>query len=155
MKKSFVLLSGSAIAIATTIAAFGIYQPTQAQAPANATQNCVYLREVTTGKPDIRKVVATNNSNANVDFAVPTGIAFTSYIGEFIPENNASYQVNVNLKYNDGTSSRVVSRTVQARRFYLYRQPFQAPTSNQPFQINSNITSARNNAYTVAFLACR
>ncbi|MCL6436523.1 MAG: hypothetical protein K6T90_20420 [Leptolyngbyaceae cyanobacterium HOT.MB2.61] len=145
------ITGGLSIATAATL----LCQPTQAQTFPAAPPNCVYLKEVTTGKTVIRKVIALNNSNANTDFAVPTGIRFSSYIGRFIPENNARYQVDVNLKYNDGSSSTVVSRTIQARRFYLYNQPFQTPTGRQPFQINSRVTGTRNTAYRVSVLACR
>lgn len=146
------------IAVATGLSlatvAVTLYQPTQAQTFPPAPKKCIYLREITTKQAVVRKVIATNNSNANTDFAVPTGIQFTSYIGKLIPENNARYQADVNLKYNDGSSSTVVSRTIQARRFYLYNQPFRTPTGRQPFQINTRVTGDRNNAYQVALLAC-
>jgi hypothetical protein len=100
-------------------------------------------------------VIALNNSNANTDFAVPTGSRFSSYIAKLIPENDSQYQVDVNLKYNDGSSSTAVSRTIQAKRFYLYNQPFRMPTNRQPFQINTRITGSRNTAYRVFVSACQ
>ena len=151
MKSFFLGSVGVAIALsATTLAA----DPASAQFP-SAPNNCVYLREITTRQTTIRKVIASNNSNANTDFAVPTGVRFTSYIGRFIPENNAGFTAEVNLKYNDGTSSTVISRSVNARRFYRYDQPFRTPTDIQPFQINVRITGQRNTAYRVAVLACQ
>ncbi|MEX0269673.1 hypothetical protein AB3R30_11050 [Leptolyngbyaceae cyanobacterium UHCC 1019] len=137
-------------------AAMMLPQPTYAQTLPAAPKGCVYLREVSTGRTAIRKVIQTNNSNANTDFVVPTGTSFSSYIGKLIPENNARYGVEVNLKYNDNTTSRAVERTIQqARRFYLYNQPFRTPTAKQPFQINTRITGDRNNAYQVFVLACQ
>lgn len=136
-------------------AAMMLPQPAQAQSFPAAPRGCVYLREVTTRNTVIRKVIETNNSNANVDFLVPTGTSFSSYIGRLIPENNERYSIEVNLKYNDNTTSRAVDRTIQARRFYLYNQPFRTPTSQQPFQINSRVTGQRNTAYRVAILACQ
>jgi hypothetical protein len=127
----------------------------QAQSFPNAAPGCVYLREVTTGRTAIRKLIATNNSNANTDFVVPTGTSFNSYIGKLIPENNAKYRAEINLKYNDNTSDQAVDRPIQARRYYLYQQPFRTPTNRQPFQINTRITGDRNNAYQLAVLACR
>ena len=129
-------------------------QAVQAQFP-TPDRGCQYLREVTTRQTQIRKVIATNNSNANTDFVVPTGVNFTSYLGMMIPENNAQYTAEVNLKYADNSSSTVADRTVQARRFYLYRLTFRTPTQQQPFQVNARITGGRNTAYRLAIQACR
>jgi hypothetical protein len=133
-----------------------VIQPlSQAQMFPKAPSGCVYLREVITGRTEIRKVVAANNSNANTDFAVPTGTRFTNYNAKFIPENNTRFNVEVNLRNSDNSTSRVVSRGIDARRFYLYNQPFRTPTDKQPFQINTRVTAGRNNAYRIAVLACQ
>lgn len=155
MKKFFGIMGGLAIATATVLPA--LYQPSQAQTTGDASRsNCVYLREITTGKSVIRKRVATANTNANVDFAVPTGIAFTSYVAEFLPENNSRFQVAVNFKYNDNTSSNAISRDINpARRFFLYNVELRTPTGRQPFQVNTNVLGQRNTAYSVAVLACQ
>lgn len=141
--------------LASAVAVVSLSQPTQAQELPAAPANCSYLKEVTTGRPIIRKIVATNNSNANTDFAVPTGTSFSSYVGRLIPENNSRFIAEAHLKYNDGSSSTAVSRTIDARRFYLYNQPFRTPTNRQPFQINARVTGNRNTAYQVAVLACQ
>lgn len=148
MKRFLAVVGGVSIAVTTLT----LQQPAQAFPPAPA--NCVYLNEVATSRPVIRKQVATNNSNANTDFAVPTGRRFTSYIGRLIPENNSRFTAEVNLKYNDGSSSTAVTRTIEARRFFLYNQPFRTPTDRQPFQVNARVTGSRNTAYQVAVLAC-
>lgn len=150
--KSF-SLSFVGLYLATAVISVG--QPAQAQNFPKAPPNCVYLREVTTGRTSIRKVIASNNSNANTDFVVPTGVSFTNYNGKFIPENNDRYRVEANLKYADNTTSRVIDRSIQARRFYLYQQPFRTPTNAQPFQVNARVTGTRNTAYQLAVLACR
>lgn len=147
------LITTTALYLAT--AAMMLPQPAQAQNFPPPPQGCVYLKEVSTGRSSVRKVIETNNSNANVDFVVPTGRSFSSYIGKLIPENNARYIIELNLKYNDNTTSRALDRTIQARRFYLYQQPFRTPTDKQPFQINSRITGDRNTAYRIAILACQ
>ncbi len=144
----------SVIGLYLTTAAVVVMQPAQAQTFPPPPKSCVYLREITTGRPAIRKVIASNNSNANTDFAVPTGTRFVTYVGKLIPENNARYQAEVNLKYNDNSTSQVVNRKLEARRFYLYNQPFRTPTARQPFQINARVTGDRNTAYQVAILAC-
>ncbi|MDX2228259.1 MAG: hypothetical protein NW220_01385 [Leptolyngbyaceae cyanobacterium bins.349] len=151
MKTMFPSIVG--LYLATAVLSAG--SPAQAQTFPKAPQNCVYLREVTTGRTFIRKTIASNNSNANTDFVVPPGTKFTNYDGKFIPENNARYQVEANLKYADNTTSQVINRAIQARRFYLYQQPFRTPTAAQPFQVNARITGDRNTAYQIAILACR
>lgn len=150
MKPLLTIAGGLSFAVVTA----SFYPLAHAQNLPAAPANCVYLNEVTTGRPAIRKVIATRNSNANTDFAVPTDRRFSSYIGRLIPENNARFQADVNLKYNDGSSSKAVSRTIEARRFFLYNQPFQTPTDRQPFQINTRVTGSRNTAYQVFVLAC-
>lgn len=155
MKKTMSLLTG--LAIATTALVPLLSQPSRAQSPAPSRgANCVYLREVTTGKSVIRKQIAAGNSNANVDFAVPSGITFTSYTAEFVPENNNRFRVAVNFRYSDNSSSTPISRELNpARRFYLYNVQVQSPTNQQPFQINTNVRGDRNTAYSVAILACQ
>ncbi len=144
----------SIVGLYLTTAAVTVVQPAQAQSFPPAPKGCIYLREVTTKSPFIRKVIAANNSNANTDFAVPTGTRFVTYVGRLIPENNATYTAEVNLRYNDNSTSQVVRRTIQARRFYRYDQPFRTPTDRQPFQVNARVTGDRNTAYQVAVLAC-
>ena len=147
------LITTTALYLAT--AATMLPQPAQAQNFPTPPQGCVYLKEVSSGRSSARKVIQTNNSNANIDFVVPTGSSFSSYIGKLIPENNARYSIELNLKYNDNTTSRALDRTIQARRFYLYQQPFRTPTDKQPFQINARVTGDRNTAYRIAILACQ
>ncbi len=151
MRKLLTIAAGLSVAITAVM----LHQPTHAQSFPSASRNCVYLREITTRKRVIRKVIELNNSNSNTDFAVPTGVRFSSYVEQLIPENNSRYQANVNLKYNDNTSAQAVSRSIEAKRFYLYNQPFRTPTSRQPFQINTKIKGTRNTAYRVSVLACQ
>lgn len=159
MKQPMSFLAGLAISTAALIPVLS--QSSQAQTPApsptpSTGANCVYLREVTTGKSAIRKRIATGNSNANVDFAVPSEIRFTSYVAEFVPENNTRYRVTVNFRYSDNSSSTPISRDLNpAERFSLYSVQVQSPTNRQPFQINSNVRGDRNTVYSVSVLACQ
>ena len=141
--------------LSVAIAAMMLNQPTQAQTSAPAARNCVFLREVSTRQRTIRKVINLNSLNANTDFDVPPGTRFNSYIARVIPENNSRYQIDVNLKYNNGSSSKMVSRSIEARRFFLYSQPFLTPTNRQPFQVNTRIAGSRNTAYQVSVLGCQ
>ncbi len=154
MKKLLTVASGVFI----TVAALPIYQPLQAQTLQtlpDPPQNCIYLKEVPSGEMVVRKVISLTNSNANTDFAVPTGTSFSNFNVKFVPENNSRYRIDVNLKYNDNSSSRPISRSIDAKRFDLYEHPFQLPTDRQPFQVNTRITGSRNTAYQVFVLACQ
>jgi hypothetical protein len=154
--KTFLKIASVSIASGLSMATILGLSPQAAQAQfPQPSRGCQYLREITTRQTQIRKVIARNNTNANVDFAVPTGTSFSNYVGMMIPENNERYSIEVNLKYNDGTSSRAVNRDIQARRFYLYKQPFRTPTNAQPFQVNTRVTGNSNTAYRVAILACQ
>ena len=146
MKKFLSIPAG----LSMVIAAVMLHQPAQAR-----TRSCTYFREVSTHQRLIRKVITLNNTNANTDFAVPTGTHFNSYIAQAIPENNSHYGIEVNLKYNDGSSAKAVSRSIEAKRFYHYDQSFRTPTNRQPYQINTRITGDRNTAYQVSVFGCQ
>gem|GEM_PF-622832 len=119
----------------------------------NVPKSCTALEEISTGQTVIRKEARMGNEN--VDFSVPAGRVFKSYRALMRPENNANYTATVNLKYNDGTSSKAFSRKISMVRMKVYKLPFRTPTANQPFQINLNVGTDRNNAYSVAVLGCK
>lgn len=120
-------------------------------------KNCQLLREVTTGQTHIRKRIESIliGNNFNVDFAVPTGTRFVSFKATMLPENDATYNVEINLKYSDMSSSSAFRDSVAMKRGGTYSLPFVSPTDRQPFQINFNISGANNNAYTVFIMACK
>lgn len=139
----------------------------EAQAPATtpttANASCVALREVTTGKAEVRKQVKNSifgstgvftSSNWNTDFVVPTGRSFSYFVGIMEPENDATYDISVHLKYPDRTSSMVFQRNMPMRRMQVYSLPFTSPTGVQPFQINARVGGENNTAYRLAILAC-
>lgn len=152
MKPNFVLAAGL---IAGTIV-LPLAEPARSQVPID--NNCVYLREVSTGQRQVRKksdIGGVGRDNRNTDFAIPPRSRFRYYIARLTPENNANYNVTVNLKYPDRTSSQVLKREGPLNRFYLVSQSFRTPTDRQPYQVNTNITTARNNAYSISILGCR
>lgn len=116
-------------------------------------KNCVFLKEVTSGQVQIRKIAM--RGNQNTDFAVPTGVRFTSYIAQLLPENNANYGIDMYFKYNDSSSAKVFSKTISAQRFKRVAGAFRSPTARQPYQINFSVATDENNAYQVAVMACK
>ncbi len=150
MKKILAIAGGVALAAASV----ALHPSAQAQSFPAPPKSCIWLREVTTGTQPIRKTITTANSNANVDFAVPAGTQFKKYMAQLIPENDARYTAEVNLIYNDNSTSRVATRTIEGRRFFLYNLPFQPPTGRQPIRVNTRVTGQRGIAYRVAVMAC-
>jgi hypothetical protein len=72
-----------------------------------------------------------------------------------LPENDAVYDVAVNLKYSDMSVSTVFKKDVSMKRGEAYSLPFQSATGRQPYQVNFNIGGANNNAYTISIMACK
>ncbi len=142
------VLAGTPLALLTNIS--------QAQTPPPLPplqKNCVFLKEVTTGNVEIRKIAT--KGNQNTDFAVPTGVRFTSYVAQLLPENNADYGIDMYFKYNDGSNAKVYSKTTTAQRYKRLAGPFRSPTAKQPYQINFSVATPVNNAYRVAVMACK
>ncbi len=122
-----------------------------------AAEECVALKEVTTGSTEITKQIKLDlfgNNNWNTDFAVPPGQDFQFFKVEFTPQNNASYTVKVNFKYSNNSSSTVLDRQGFVDRGETYTRPFVSPTGEEPYQVNTNIGGDRNNAYTVSVAGC-
>jgi hypothetical protein len=118
----------------------------------------VKFKEVSTGQTSIQKTISANvlgNNDWNTDFAVPVGTTFRYFIGRVYPQNTANYQVAINLKYNNDSTSSAFNRQVPMQRLRLYSQTFRTPTAKQPFQINVNIGGPVNNVYSVAVLGCQ
>ena len=127
-------------------------EPMEAPELPEAPENCVYLKEVSTGEMEIRNRLGLGNRNT--DFAVPSGSNFTYYIPQLLAENNAEYRIRIFFKFSDGSSASVFQNTLAMQRFERVSDRFQSPSERQPFQINFNISTARNNAYRVSVLGC-
>ncbi|BAU65309.1 hypothetical protein STA3757_26910 [Stanieria sp. NIES-3757] len=128
-------------------------ESTEAPELPSAPDNCVYLKEISTGEIEIRKQVKFGNQNT--DFAVPAGKNFTYYIPQLLGENNAKYDVKVYFKYSDGSDASVFEKAFPLKRFERVSDQFESPSERQPYQINFNVNSARNNAYRVSVLGCQ
>ncbi len=128
-------------------------EPAEAPALPPAPKGCVYLKEVSTGQTEIRKQVKFGDENT--DFAVPTGTKFTYYIPQLLAENNAKYGVKLYFKYNDGSNAKVYDKTLSLKRFERVSDQFNSPTEKQPYQVNFNVGSARNNVYQISVLGCQ
>ncbi len=97
------------------------------------------------------------NNNWNTDFAVPGGRSFNRYIATIIPENNANYDVKLNLKYSDNRVSESERRDNVAVKVHRPLRLEGIPLSvGEPFQINVFVggISAIGNTYTVSVAGC-
>ena len=155
LKNSRIATTITCISLITGAGVFSQMASAQAQQTFSPTipKSCTALEEVSTGQTVIRKEARMGNDN--VDFTVPAGRVFRSYRALMRPENNANYSATVNLKYRNGTSSKAFSRNISMVRMKVYKLPFRTPTANKHYQSNLNVGTARNNAYSVAVLACR
>ncbi len=128
-------------------------EPTEVPKLPAAPEDCVYLKEISTGETEIRKKVKLGNQNT--DFAVPSESNFTYYIPQVLGENNAEYEVKVYFKYSDGSNASVFEKTLPLKRFKRVSDRFNSPSEKEPYQVNFNVGSARNNAYRVSVLGCQ
>jgi hypothetical protein len=121
--------------------------------------NCQLLKEVTTGETQITKKIrrrVVQGDNFNTDFVVPSGIAFKSYKARMMVENDAKYDIGVNLKYADNSvTSALEKKGIPMVRKKNYDLEFRTPTENQPYQVNVYIGGPNNNTYTIAIMACK
>lgn len=120
--------------------------------------NCQLLKEVSTGATEITKKIESLaiTNNFNTDFAIPAGVAFTSYQAMMQVENEGKYDVTINLKYPDESSATAIDK----KQFPMvvgqnYSLPFNSPTDREPYQVNFNIAGANNNSYTISVMACQ
>lgn len=135
----------------------------KAEKLAQTPNNCQSLKEIKSGDTSVRKVIQNPldldfkgfENNWNTDFAVPTATKFKTYTATITPENEAVYDVAVNLKYNDGTTATVHDKKTAMQRGKKYSLPFASPDGNQPYQVNLKVKGDNNNAYTIAVTACR
>ncbi|ELR96807.1 hypothetical protein [Gloeocapsa sp. PCC 73106] len=135
---------------------FTALAPLQAQTE-SIPANCQLLKEVRTGATEITKKIQALGitNNFNTDFGIPSGVAFTSYQAMMRVENNANYDVTINLKYGDNSVSTALEKPqIPMVIGENYALPFNSPTDRQPYQINFNIAGPNNNTYTISVMAC-
>jgi hypothetical protein len=121
-------------------------------------EQCETLKEITTDKTEIRKQIENRligQGNSNTDFAISTGERYNSFVAYMTPENDDKYKVSIYLKYPDETNSKVFEREMELERGKLYSLNFKSPTQKQPYQVNFQVNSSNNNAYSIAVSGCQ
>lgn len=124
----------------------------------NIPPNCQMLTEVSTGETHITKQIQNLGitNNFNTDFDIPAGVTFSSYRAMIEVENNAKYDVTLNLKYGDNSVSTVYQKKQMPMMIgEQYSLPFETPIDKQPYQLNFNIAGPNNTTYTISAMACQ
>lgn len=125
-------------------------------------ETCTALKVIGAVGTKVKKTVSpistlVTNNNWNTDFAVPDGRTFSRYVATIMPENNANYDVKLNLKYSDKSSSEVYKKDNAAVKVGVPLNMSGAPRSqSEPFEVNVFVggISAIGNTYTVSVAGC-
>lgn len=125
-------------------------------------QTCYPLNVIGGNGTAVKKTVSpfstlVTNNNWNTDFAVPSSRVFDSYEATIASENNANYDVELNLKYSDNSSSTSYKKdsveVTVGERLKLIGVP---RSQRDPYQINVFVggLNAIGNTYTVSVVGC-
>lgn len=153
MQNRFLLQSLVALTIGTPL----LFHPS-----ARADETCVAFRPLNSQTYEVRKSVSSTGvtpgvrNNWDTDFVVPPGTRFTRYIATITSETPENYNIIFNFRFADNTARQVFRRDgvrlVGGVPFQIIGEP---PTgSQQPIQINTNISSRQGATYRVSVSGC-
>ncbi len=125
-------------------------------------ETCTALNVLGAAGTKVKKTVSpistlVTNNNWNTDFAVPGGRSFNRYVATIVPENNANYDLKLNLKYSDNSSSEAYKKdNVAVKVGQPVRMSGVPQSQSEPFQVNVFVggVSAIGNTYTVSVAGC-
>jgi hypothetical protein len=153
MKSSIV-----AIALFSPLLSASLSEATLAQ---NIPQTCIPLEVVDGNGSQVQKRVSlpgalTSRSNWNTDFGIPGNQSFQRYIVTIKPLNQAKYQVQMFLKYSNGTADKFYDQSVTlpvGQEFSIEGVP---RLNTFPYQVNVSVggLSALGNTYKVFAMGC-
>lgn len=129
--------------------------------PANA-QSCPLLRVVEgKGAYSVQKKVSAAStplspSNWNTDFAVPGGQRFRYYAATVRAKNGGNYNIQMNLKYANGSSDKVFDKKVSLKDGEALNLSGSPRLNAEPYQVNVVVGGipVTGNSYTVAASGC-
>lgn len=124
--------------------------------------NCYPLNVIGDTGTIVKKTVSpfstlVTGNNWNTDFAVPSDLSFNSYEATIVPENNANYDVELNLKYRDRSSVRSYKKDNVAVKVGQPLKLIGIPqSSGNPSQVNVFVggLNAIGNVYSVSIEGC-
>ena len=97
------------------------------------------------------------NNNWNTDFAVPSEPSFSRFVATIVPENNANYDLELNLKYSNETSDGSYKKGNVGVTFgYPLRLVGLPRPNSEPYQVNVSVggLNAIGKTYTVSVEGC-
>ena len=132
-------------------------------APSVQAETCSALNLIGGTGTEVKKTVSpmgtlVSNNNWNTDFAIPSGSTFNRYVATIVPENNANYDVKMNLKYSDNSTGGAYRKDNVAVKVGQPLRMVGTPRANSdPFQVNVFVggISAIGNTYTVSVMGCK
>ncbi len=140
----------------------GVAMPYGAQWSAQASETCVAFRPMNSNTYEVRKTVSSTGvtpgfrNNWDTDFIVPGGTRFTRYIATITSETPENYNITINFRFPDKTTSQVFRRDgvrlVGGVPFQIIGEP--PSSARQPFQINTNIRGRQGATYRVSVSGC-
>jgi hypothetical protein len=125
-------------------------------------ETCAALYVVGGNGTSVKKTVSPfstllTSNNWNTDFSVPSDRSYDRYVATILPENDANYDVELNLKYSDNSSSTSYKKENISVRVGTPLRLVGLPRSqSDPYQVNVFIGgfNAIGNTYTVSVLGC-
>lgn len=126
------------------------------------TQTCTPLRVVDSDATEVEKTVSpvsflVTNTNWNTDFVVPADSQFESFVATITSSEGTTYDIFVNLKYNDDTVDQAYKAENTTLTVGEPRQITVTPrTGEQPYQVNLLVggIEAADNVYTASVSGC-
>lgn len=129
--------------------------------PATA-QTCRLLRVVEgKGAYSIQKKVSAAStpvspSNWNTDFVVPSGQRFRTYAASIRAKNAGNYNIQMNLKYANGTSDKVYDKKMALKDNQVLNLSGSPRSNTRPYQVNVVVGGipVTGSSYTVVASGC-
>ena len=139
----------------------GLYLSLNFASPTHA-ETCEPLNVIGANGITVKKTVSpfstlVTKNNWNTDFAVPSDRSYSRYVVTIDPQNNAYYDIELNLKYSDNSSSGAYKKANVAVKFGQPLIFIGVPQSRRdPYQVNVFIggLNAIGNTYTVSVDGC-
>jgi hypothetical protein len=126
------------------------------------TTTCTPLKVVGGQGTEVKKSVsppgtlATRN-NWNTDFAVPGGTTFQKFTAIIVPQDSGKYDITVNLKYSNKTSTEVYKKnSVELTKGQPLKISGSPSSNNQPYQVAVQVGGVRKvgKTYSVSVVGC-
>lgn len=125
--------------------------------PAKAA-TCVPLPVLNSTETEISKTISRprllGGNNWNTDFVIPSQATFAWFVAVIYAENSGNYSVQMNLKYEGGSSDRVFADKVQLAQAQAFNIPATPRFSAIPSQVNLVVGESTDSRYRASVFGC-